>query len=76
MKRVILGIFIFSGVLLVTSCGGEEIPECVGVAVGDIRDDVNCDDCCKSNGYKRGIVETTTRGGSSSYVCRCSGDGD
>jgi hypothetical protein len=60
---------------LLVSCGGEEIQECVGVAVGDPRDDLNCTDCCQRNGFKRGIVSTSS-GSTTRYSCRCSGEAD
>lgn len=58
-----------------SACGGEEIDACVGVADNaNSHDDavVACDDCCKSNGYKRGITTTTN----SNTTCECSGEDD
>ena len=48
---------------------------CIGVADNAASHDdavLACDDCCRSNGYKRGI--TTTK--NSNTTCECSGEDD
>lgn len=59
-----------------SSCGGDEIDACIGAASDPITQDVDCDDCCKDNGYKRGIVSTTSSGSNSTSTCKCSGESD
>lgn len=68
-------VLLISGVIFL-SCGGEEIDACIGAASDPVTYDVDCDDCCKNNGYKRGIVSSTTSGGNTTRTCKCSGDPD
>lgn len=76
MKKFILTVAFVSIGFLFSSCGGEEIDACVGAASNDITYDIDCDDCCKDNGYKRGITSSTTSGGRTTRTCKCSGDAD
>ncbi len=58
-----------------SSCGGEEISACTAAAANasnDMEAEIACDDCCKDQGYKRGITSTS----GSNSTCKCSGEDD
>lgn len=72
MKKLNILLIIFS-IVFFTSCGGEEIPECISSTANDSPED--CEACCKSNGYSKGTVSTesnSTGGQDVEYeVCNC-----
>tara|TARA_R100000152_G_C6696248_1_gene126718 strand:- start:189 stop:419 length:231 start_codon:yes stop_codon:yes gene_type:complete len=76
MKKLTVTTILLVFGFILTSCGGEEIDACVGAASDPTTYDIDCDDCCKDNGYKRGIVSSTTSGGNTTRTCKCSGDPD
>ncbi|MGM0579268.1 MAG: hypothetical protein ACQETL_01220 [Bacteroidota bacterium] len=74
-KFIVTAILLVFG-FVVISCGGEEIDACVGAASDPVTYSADCDECCKDNGYKRGITSSTTSGGNTTRTCKCSGDAD
>lgn len=76
MKKLFYS-FMITGLLAfgLSSCGGEEIAACTAAASNannDIEAEIACDDCCKDQGYKRGITSTS----GSNTTCKCSGEAD
>lgn len=76
MRKSIFTVILLVAGLILSSCGGEEIDACIGAASDPVTYDIDCDDCCKDNGYKRGITSSTTSGGNTTRTCKCSGDPD
>ncbi|SMG50791.1 hypothetical protein SAMN05661096_03740 [Marivirga sericea] len=74
LARIIL--FLILGFAF-SSCGGDEIDACVGAASDPVTYDIDCDDCCRDNGYKRGVITTSSSAGTTTTrKCKCSGDAD
>jgi len=76
MKKLSTVILALVMAFFFAACAGEEIDACVGASSDPVTYDVDCDDCCKDNGYKRGVTSTTSSGGNTTRTCKCSGDPD